>query len=667
MTSLLLVGAVLSAALGASTIEGRVVDANNQPVAHAQVFLEPGLGGALLDTITPESGAFRFDAVEPGPAGVFAVAPGHGMGGRHLDLSVGDVVPPLTITLGKPREISGTIADPGGKPVEGARITRIGLKSAHKVGIPLAKLRQFGYPEPVSDAAGRFTLTGLPEGALIDLKVGHASYAQEGIMDVPVGQQGVKITMHPGVLVEGLIFARANQAAVGQAAILIKNAQPPFDTTTNRANLSGKFTIRLKPGVYLYRAEGAGLRTPGWERLVITGERPIEQMRAYVAGTGTIRGNVRDALSGEPVRNVRVVLSTNDATAAVVRTGPGGDFAFTAGEGDNIIRIDATPGYFPPDNQNVKVSLAEGADVALPGMWLKPLPAYGIQVLDSAGAPVPGAIVTLLRPRQLGWYTADGDGRTSLRVQHFPEEGALLGRAEHPDRPEVALFRLEKSQDAPGSVQLFAAASVNGKVVNRRGRGLPGASIGAFFPGESASDAVLLWQTFSGPDGAFQWEAVAPGVPQRLAARDASGASAESETFNLAPGEIKTLGDIPLDGPGKGKSALGSELPWRSWELRCGQLPAGSGEAAARALLVFAGAAEAPIYLEALTQLQTLAAAPDLVIALVTLADIPCEDSPLPVLAGAAPGDASVLMLDTAGRVVFESNALPPLFLLRNR
>lgn len=666
MASWLVAGAVLQSILAVSTIEGQVVGPDNRPIAQAQVFLEPGLEGFLQDTITSESGHFQFSDVSPGGTGIFALAPGYGFGGQHVDIAVGDEVPRLLIVLREARTIEGKIVDHKGGAVSGARVTRIGVKGAHKVGIPLAKLRQYGYAEPVSNESGHFRVPSVPAGSTIDLKVGHGSFAQEGVLDVPAGATGVTVTMYPGVLVEGDVMSRSNQLAVGQANVLIRNAQPPYDTATTRSNLQGRFSLRLKPGVYLYQAEGAGMRSPGWERLAITGERPVEHVRLSVAGTGVIFGNVRDAISGNPVRGVRISLTTNGSRAAVMRTGSGGDFKFVAGEGENIIQLDSTPGYFPPDTQHVKVTVLEGNDVELPGMWLKPLPAYQITVVDAAQNPVPGALVSVLHPQQFGWHVADAQGLVDIRVQAFPADGTLLGRAEHPTLPQVAVFRLDQHTTGPGAVQLFDAATVSGTIVNGRGKGLAGVSVGAFFPGASAADAILLWQTFSGPDGQFRWPSAVPGVPQRCAARAPGAESGESATFNLTPGEDKSLGEIVVDKGQSGESLLGTSVSWYTWDLLSGSLPEKAECARRPALLVYTSAEDVAFVMESLAQIKIILDHPDLLIAIVSDGTPDGLDPTIPVVSGTPVGSATTRVLDRQGNVIFESSGTPPVHLLRN-
>lgn len=651
--------------VGATTIEGRVVGPNGQPIPHAQVFLEPGLGGVLLDVAASESGEYAFSDVRPGTAGLFAVAPGFGFGGQSLNIAVDDVIPPITIALQTATTLRGTVVGPKDTPVAGARITRFLVKGGHKVGIPLAKLRQFGYSEPSTDAAGKFILDAVPDGARIDLKVGHPNFAQEGYVDAVAGGPEVRVVMNPGVLVEGEVVSRSTQVAIAQAAVLIQNAQPPHDTSTASSSLNGKFSLRLKPGVYMYQAQSVDMRSAGWERLTITGERPVEHVRLAVAGFGIIRGNVRDAVSGNPIRDVRITLNTNGADGSVVRSGPGGDFQFTAGEGENTIRIDATPGYFPPDTQHMKVVIAEGNDVELPGMWLRPLPAYQIQVVRGDGTPVPGALVTLLRPMQLGWYVADASGLATLHLQNFPETGALLGRVEDPSSNGAALFTLEKSQNAPGTVQLFEPGTVEGRIVNARGRGVAGVAVGAFFPGESAADAVMLWQTFSDKSGAFRWNAVVPGVPQRLAARAGAEASGESATFNLSPAELKSLGDITVEGAKDSPTRRESPLKWYEWHLLCGTLPPAEICTTSPAMLIHVSTANLPAIMESVTQVKNTLNMPDLVVALIAETAPDCGDNALPVLSGKPEGGVTTLLVDRQGTVILETSGLPPVAALR--
>jgi hypothetical protein len=653
--------------LGITTIGGQVVGPDGTPIPNAQVFLELGLGGMVLDTVAGPDGEFEFPDVGPGPAGVFAIAPGYGFEGRHLSVAVADEVPRLRLSLHPAEEIRGQIVDSNGKSVAKARITRIGVKGAHKVGVPLAKLRQFGYAEPESDSDGNFVLKNVPRGTKIDLKVGHSRFAQEGVPDLPAGTSGAKITLYSGVLVEGEVIARATKRPAGQIAVLIRNAGPPYDTALARSSIQGKFSIRLKPGVYTYRANGAGLQSAGWERLTVTGERDIEHLRVAVAGLGQIRGSVRDALSGKAVRGVRISLTTNGTRAAIARTGPGGDFLFAAGEGENVVRVEAAPGYYPPESQDLKVRVSEGSAVELPGMWLKPLPDYTLTVVDDAGQPVPGALISLLRPAQFGWHVADASGQVTIRIQNVPDGGTILGRAEHPTKSEGALFSLDRQGQSASAVQLFPLASISGRVVNSRGRGLGGAVVGSFFPGEVEENAILLWQTRSSSDGTFQWDAVIPGVPQRCAASLQADARGESATFNLSPGMEHPLADITVAGGKASTVMLGDSFPWYTMPLQCGTLPDAASREGRPVLLFCTDAGRAPAAAETAARLNDVIANPNLIVAVLADGPISCDaNGAVPILLGETPSSATTLLLDRNGRVVLESVGMPPARLLHS-
>lgn len=667
MTVLLPTLMALHAVLGVTTIEGQVVDSNGEGIAHAQVFLEPGLGGGLADAVADSSGKFTLDDVNPGAAGIFAAAPGFGFEGQHLRIAVDDSLAPLRLVLHPAVTIEGRIVNHDGDGVAGALITRIGVKGNHKVGVPLSKLVQFGYAVPQSDETGRFRLENVPAGCTVDMKVGHGSYAQEGVADVPAGAENVKVTLYPGVLVEGNVVSRSTREPVAQVSVLFQNAQPPRDTALVRSSLQGRFSARLKPGVYLFKAVGTGLRSGGWERLTITGERPVKRLNVAVAGTGRIRGQVRDALTGDPVRDVRIALTTNGAPAAVTRTGPQGDFLFTAGAGENIIRLEAVDGYFPPETQDMKVTLREDAVVELPGMWLKPLPDYRVTIVDTDGKPVPGALVTLLRPAQIGWYVADKEGVVKLDVPVFPDSGVILARAEHPTAESGALFRIEQHQAGRSTAQLFPYATVSGTVVNARGRNVGGATVGAFFPGEAASEATLLWQTTTDENGAFVWNAVVPGVPQRCAARAGEGAGGESETFNLAPADSDVLEEITLVGAKESTSRLGFPLPWDHGPVLCGNLAPAPERAGRPVLLFYTGAAQAPAVAASVSTLPSAAAIDGLLVAVVSADGVPCDTpSPVPIVAGTSPSAATTILLDRSGGIALETTGMPPLSVLRH-
>ncbi len=656
----------MGAANGAE-VSGRVADAAGKALSGARVFAEPGLGGAVLDTVADANGRFVFPTLPAGQTGVFALAPGYGLGGVHLALGVDDEPQPVTITLHTATSLSGKVIDSKGDPVAGARITRIGLTDADKVGIPLSKLAEFGIAMPQSTSDGSFTVPNLPSGGTIALKVGHPSYAQEGVAGLRAGDAKVRVTLYPGVLVQGEVVSRERGVAVANAGIVIRNAQPPHDTAVTDTGATGSFTIRLKPGLYLYQASGTGSRSPGWERLTVTGETAQQRVRLSVAGTGWIRGEVRDAVTGNPIAGARIVLAANGQPADVVRTSSSGVFRFAAAEGQNTVYLEAAQGFLPPPNGAVTVNVMEGQELELPGMWLAPIPSFKVLVVDGEGNPAPGAILTLLQPAQFGWRSAGPNGWAELHVGTLPSDGKLIGRAEDPRRPLGALFQLTASDAAGAQVQLFELGRVSGTVTNTRGKEIAGAQVGGVFPGvENADNAMLLWRGVSGPEGVFAWDAIVPGVPQRCLATAGTDATGQSINLNLAPGETKDVGRIVIEDAERGVSQLGARFDWEAYPPRCGTVPDKVARAGRRALVMFVTADRAAIALEVVDKIRRETPASNWLLAVVVDGLYNCDSTDTLVLSGTAPGEATTYLLDTEGKVALETFGLPPLRALQS-
>lgn len=661
MIGLAWVVAGASAWLGVCAVSGQVLDAQGAPLAGARVFAEPGLAGAVHETRAGENGLFQFDDLDAGPVGVFAIAEGRGFGGKHLNLAVAEEVDGIKIVLTAADQISGRVMDHKGKPIAGARITRVGLLGDEKVGIPLAKMKALGFETPVSDEAGRFVVPNLPQGSSVALKVGHPDYAQEGVENLAVGKTDIAVTLYPGVVQEGLVLTKGGQSPVANAAVIIRNGQPPYDTVVTQSNGFGEFSIRLKPGMYLYQASSGESASPGWERLAVTGEPSPARLKVLLAGVGSIRGTVKDAVSGEPIAGARILADTNGNRAAIVYTGPTGEFQVRVAEGETLLRLESAAGFLPPETGAIRVAVAEGQNVELPGMWLAPAPRYRVQVLAADGAtPVVGAVITVLRPRQFGWYLSDRDGWVEIAMANLPADGRVVGLAESLDKPLGALFALERGDAAGAKVQLLPLASVRGSVVDAKATPIEGAMVGAVFPGESADDDLLLWRCSTAKGGTFAWDAVIPGVPQVCVGRAGATADAQSEAFNLEPGASRTLAPLVIEAGTSAPTLLGKPLRWYENKSICGPVPEVKAAKKSPALVVYCPASQAAMVVAGMESVRKVSGPTGLQIAVVVAGTYACDRADILVLSGAAPGQATTYLLGTDGTVVLETFGLPP-------
>jgi len=376
---------------GMATLSGQVVDLDGGPVVGARVFMEAGLDAALVATTSAADGAWRFEDVPPGNIGVFAIAESLAFGGTTVALAGESTASDIVIRLGRPAEISGKVTDAKGHPVEGARVTRVALLGTDKVGIPLSKLKAFGFEEPVSDAKGHITVPRLPEDATVAIKAGHPDYAQEAISDIRVGDSAIRIALYRGALVEGDVFSQDGKRPVEGAIVTVRNAQPPHDTAVTKTNQTGGFAVRLKPGVYLYKATTGVYQSPGWTQLTLMSEENPPRLKLYLAGTGRILGKVFDAVSGAPIEGVKLSLNTQGNMAAIARTGSDGAFVFDAMAGENVVCIEEAAGYAKPPKAGVRMQVAEGKETTLPTFWLAPIPAGTVEAVGAEIAPAPSS------------------------------------------------------------------------------------------------------------------------------------------------------------------------------------------------------------------------------------------------------------------------------------
>ncbi len=662
VAALLLITALAQADL--STVAGRVIDERGLPVPGARVFLEPDLGGALRDTQSAPDGSYRFDEVLPGLTGVFARAQGYAFGGRSLRVAVADTLDDTDLTLRAAGTLSGTVLGPGGSPIDGARITRV-LFTEKKTTIPFAKLARFGVKEPRTDERGRFSIVSLPRGEPVALKIAHPQYAQGLLKDIRVGDRNVKVELTRGVLITGNVLARGVDTLVPSATVNFRNVEAPHDTASTRSGVDGSFSLRLRPGTYGFWASGPTYRSPNRPRMTVTGQYRTQRVSVRVAGTSALKGFVKDAESGGPIKGARIVLESNGVPSAVTRTGPTGEFEFDAAEGENVVRLDKVPGYMLPPQPALRVQVSANNPAEVGTFWLAPIPKYSLEVIDGDKQPVRGAVVRVLRPAQFGWRTTDENGYANLSFASLPPDGTVVGFVEHPSRADGALFAITRDRAEDAIVQLQPLARVEGTVRSGGGTGLVGAAVESRFTAESFQETIMLWRTITSAGGAFVWEGVPRHAPQLCVAttRDEDGQLFEGDSgvFIVADGPSLTLDDIVIKGGTGDRSLLGRRLKWYDNKLLCGELPNRKARQAP-ALVVYVGAAQAALAAEAMQEALSILDRPALLAALVVDDAIACPDVSFPVLKGKAPAAATTYLLDAGGTVVLETFGLPPLF-----
>lgn len=653
------IAAVAAYGEGNCTVGGVVVDAQGNAIAGADVYLEEGLGGPLQRTQSDSSGRYTFSGIGTGPAGVFAVASGYAFGGDTVTLALGDTINDVQLTLRSPVSLQGTVTDEQRNAVNGALIDRVAIIGDKKYSVPLSRLQSADVGKPVSDGGGRFTVNNLPNSGTYALKVVHPSYAQEAIGGIQPGSHA-EVTLYAGVLVRGEVLTRAERRLVPGVTIELRNAQPPHDTSSAVTTREGGFEMRVKPGIYAYRAIGSEYRSPAWQRLTLQGDNPSQWIRLVVSKLGRVRGEVRDAASGDPLPGVRMSVIAGGELAGVIRTGSLGAFDVEVASGLVDVKFEAPDGYRAPDNRAMRLTVDEDTTLDLPTIWMAPIaPAHAV-IENVDGSPSVGSIARLVRPEQQDWIEVTSDGDAHFTLNAIPDSGAILAVAHHTSRNESALFTIDAGGTA-SQARLVPNGGITGVVTNDRGKKVGGAVITIFYAEEGPGEPTALWQSRSDRNGVFNWPSALARVPLRVVAHvpDEDGIpvpeqSGESSVALVDSGATFDVGNIVIPEAKRSDSAIGDRIRPDKFEVRCGS-PVSEGTPTI-AVSVPEGDTEV---INALERFARIASQRGVAVVAMVNWPAPCSDSSLTIVSHAPPSFAKTYAIDGSGRVVSESMAMP--------
>jgi hypothetical protein len=318
-------------------VEGRVVDTAGQPVVGARVEL---LGSRLPPTVEPSGelgvlhGPIPFPPLQPSPAGTGTFTDATGR--FRLEVPTGTVVlaalHPQFLT--KTAEVAGDWTQlvllaapvapelpeaPGAPPAEAGNQRLAGMVVDDR-GFPIAGARvEAAGRSALSDAAGRFELTGLPPGPY-RVRGSHADFAPAEVAAVEAGEDA-RLQLVPGGGVEGeLRDSRNGQVPPGAVLELSADGQ--------------RRVLPLRDGRFVATGVRAGrvvllAHAPGYVPLhkdveVPAGDRPHDvtarEVRLELEPGGVLTGRVRGD-NGDGVPGAQIT-----AGAANGRTDSRGEF-----------------------------------------------------------------------------------------------------------------------------------------------------------------------------------------------------------------------------------------------------------------------------------------------------------------------------------------------------
>ncbi len=327
-------------------LAGRVLDGAGAPISGALVLAAEGdsawrvsASPLLARAMTAADGSYRLEGLSPGETTIMAAPPNAAP--KQIDrIRIPDVAN-FDIVLHVGGTVTGVVTmHDSGAPIEGALVRasvnkRFGPHSA----------------EAMTDADGRYTIEGLPEGDVSRVHATKDAFVQftraslrvrHTLRDGAIVERDIEMTR--GAALEGTITGPDGPVAGAHVTIAHEGTPGFFGTKATRADAQGKYRVDdLRAGRVLVEATADGLFTAdlssGWWKALLNGAAPASLSGTVETGETTVidvRLSRGQSLSGRvelqdgtPVEGARIVARFTANLATETR----GRFAFSAKDG----------------------------------------------------------------------------------------------------------------------------------------------------------------------------------------------------------------------------------------------------------------------------------------------------------------------------------------------
>ena len=529
------------------TFTGKVVDAEDRPIAGAKVGLRELIDGAVDrtydvtlhgETTTAADGAFSLDAPRRAQyerGCLTAQKEGRAIAWAYLEMNEDRQ---HDFSLGEPQQLSGIVVDQDDKPVAEAEVfVAAGLfgnreEQQYLLG-PIARRLL----ATTTDATGRFSVGGLPDYATFELGAQKAGYATmtsydmsrrspEALQFTP-GQTNLRLTIPVEAKIAGQIVERGSNRPLSGVAIAIRSSRmlPHFQPAPVVSAQYGTFQIdNLLPDTHALNLARPSHGTPEWIANCVTVTLEAGQTQRDVkieaCKGGILEVLVTDAATNEPI---------SQAGVGIAAGGTERQYFSDTSDDKGLARIRLMPGTYQLDGaykqgysrerRQETVTIEEGVTKRV-AQTLTGIPKIRGVVRDPAGEPVEGVTLKIL-PGGREEAGSDAEGRFEIIW-----DPGFWGDRE--DTVFCLVARHEKRNLATATdigedvrtldVKLEPGVTLAGKVTDPNGKGIAGARIRTMLHLGNWGSTLTRDEAETHPDGSFQITAVPPDYRYSLTA-----------------------------------------------------------------------------------------------------------------------------------------------------
>jgi len=499
---------------GTHRLQGRVMDASEQPAAGVSVAIETKPPRV---TLTEADGSFVFEGLAERTYRVGASKDDHRA--DAVPVRVGPEVEPIMLRLRRGNAMLVKVEDDAGRPIVGARVLSRGLDVR----------------DQRTGADGTTLLRGLgPAGERIEIEITADGFAPGFIDSMLPRMSEVTIervvTLHAGAPVRGVV-RDPDGAPVAGARVSIRNSE--LHVTSGADGSWVMPAVRRGTHVFVARADGFAA---GWTSRPLDGKKRRGGVDIALQAGLTIAGRVVDE-TGAPVPGAKIRYAIPDGDA-VSWADDNGEFKLT-GLGDGVHELAA----FHGDRASEVVDVDAGEPSKEVELVVVDSTIRGV-VVDENGDPVPEADIWARRDDMGGMAgedraVTDSEGRFvlgPLAVGGYEIRALYGGRRHHLRGPKTSA---RIGQDDVRIV-LPRRASIRGRLTKG------GVAVSAFVVAmEDEHPAYLDASVFARADGSFEIEDVLPGEHDLAFAGDSFARHVISRV-RVDAGEVVDLGAIEV-------------------------------------------------------------------------------------------------------------------------